>query len=70
MADQTPAEKAVEQADVKKTFEAEQTAAKLTAEEARQKAIEEDRQNGLVHGVPKADYDKMDLGQKEKGRTK
>jgi len=68
MAEQTAAEKAQDQADVKKTFESEQTAVKLTAEEARQNAIEEDKKKGLVHGVPKADYDKMDLGQQKRAQ--
>jgi len=59
----TPADKANEQAAANGTFESELAAKQLTAEEARQKAIKDDADNGLKHGMPKDEFNKLPLGE-------
>lgn len=55
-----------EQADITKGHDAEMKARQMTAEETRQKALADDKAKGLVHGIPKDEFDKMSLGMQKK----
>ena len=60
------ADKAQDQFDAKKTQEAEVAAVAAKADEARATAQADDKQAGLVHGIPKDEFDKMNLGQQKR----
>jgi hypothetical protein len=62
----SPAEVAREQAKVTKGADAEIKARELSGEELRQKAIKEEAERGMKHGLLKEQYDKLSLGDQKR----
>lgn len=62
----SPAEQAQKQAEVTKGHDAEIKARELTGEELRQKALKDEADRGMKHGLLKEQYDKLSLGEQRR----